>query len=311
LPATSGTAQNGALRVQGANGNSVLDIGADSFSSGSGWLQSTNRTNLSLTYPLLLNPRGGNLGIGIATTPGPELRTHILGTSGLPVTSGTAQNGALRIQGASGNSVLDIGADSSSTGNEWLQSTNRTNLGLTYPLLLNPRGGNVGIGTVTPTAKLDVNGDLNVTGNAVVSGNIAAKYQDVAEWVQARQLLAAGTVVSLDGTLTNAVAASRRAYDTHVAGVVSTQPGVILGEGGPGRVLVSTTGRLRVKVDASRYPIRIGDLLVSSNKPGVAMRSKPIRIGGKLIHRPGTIIGKALEALPNGSGEILVLVSLQ
>jgi hypothetical protein len=41
------------------------------------------------------------------------------------------------------------------------------------------------------------------------------------------------------------------------------------------------------------------------------MRSRPIRVGGKLIHRPGTIIGKALEALPAGQGKILVLVSLQ
>jgi hypothetical protein len=44
----------------------------------------------------------GNVGIGLT---GPELRTHILGTSGLPATSGTVQNGALRVQGASGNSV--------------------------------------------------------------------------------------------------------------------------------------------------------------------------------------------------------------
>jgi hypothetical protein len=29
------------------------------------------------------------------------------------------------------------------------------------------------------------------------------------------------------------------------------------------------------------------------------------------MHRPGTIIGKALEPLDNGVGEILVLLSLQ
>jgi hypothetical protein len=172
-------------------------------------------------------------------------------------------------------------------------------------------GGNVGIGTTTPSAKLDVNGDLNVTGNAMISGNIAAKYQDVAEWVQARQPMAPGTVVSLDSTRSNAVTPSRRAYDSLIAGVVSAQPGVILGEGGGGKVMVATSGRVMVKVDASKYPIRIGDLLVASNRPGVAMRSRPIRVGGKLIHRPGTIIGKALEALPNGAREILVLVSLQ
>jgi hypothetical protein len=172
-------------------------------------------------------------------------------------------------------------------------------------------GGNVGIGTTTPAAKLDVAGDINVSGNAVITGNIAAKYQDVAEWVQARKPIAAGTLVILDPALANAVIPSGRAYDTHVAGVISSRPGVILGEAGPGKVLVATTGRVRIKVDATRHPIQIGDLLVTSDKPGVAMKSQPIMIRGVRIHRPGTIVGKALEPLADGQGRILVLLSLQ
>jgi hypothetical protein len=171
--------------------------------------------------------------------------------------------------------------------------------------------GNVGIGTATPASKLDVAGDINVTGNAVVAGNIAAKYQDVAEWVQARQPLAAGTVVSLDQTRTNAVTPSAHRYDSRVAGVVSSQPGVILGVSGPNKVLVATTGRVKVRVNADRAPIHIGDLLVSSATPGWAMKSMPFRVNGKVMHRPGTIIGKALEPLAKGKGEILVLLSLQ
>jgi hypothetical protein len=34
-------------------------------------------------------------------------------------------------------------------------------------------------------------------------------------------------------------------------------------------------------------------------------------IGGRQLHAPGTLIGKALEPLPSGTGEILVLLSLQ
>jgi hypothetical protein len=75
--------------------------------------------------------------------------------------------------------------------------------------------------------------------------------------------------------------------------------------------MVATTGRVRVKVDATSAPIRVGDLLVTSDKEGSAMRSQPLDLGGTPIHRPGTLIGKALEPLAKGVGEILVLLSLQ
>jgi hypothetical protein len=74
---------------------------------------------------------------------------------------------------------------------------------------------------------------------------------------------------------------------------------------------VATTGRVKIKVDATRGPIHIGDLLVTSDVPGMAMKSEPVNIGGVQIHRPGTLIGKALEPLAKGKGEILVLLSLQ
>lgn len=179
--------------------------------------------------------------------------------------------------------------------------------------------GNLGIGTgaTAPTAKLQVQGNINVTGtgpnagNINISGTINAKYQDVAEWVESSQALGAGTVVVLDHTRSNQVVASSKAYDTRVAGVISVQPGIALGESGAGKVLVATTGRVKIKVDASAGPIQIGDLLVTSDKEGVAKKSEPISLGGVQIHRPGTLIGKALEPLAKGTGEILVLLSLQ
>ena len=85
----------------------------------------------------------------------------------------------------------------------------------------------------------------------------------------------------------------------------------MLGEAGDDKVKVATTGRVKVRVDATASPIRIGDLLVTSGKEGTAMRSEAVSIGGIEIHRPGTLIGKALEPLAEGEGEILVLLSLQ
>jgi hypothetical protein len=170
--------------------------------------------------------------------------------------------------------------------------------------------GNVGIGTNAPTEKLHVVGNATVSGN-FTAGNIAAKYQDVAEWVPTTESLAPGTVVVIEVSATNHVVASSRAYDTGVAGVISAQPGLVLGEGGDGKTMVATTGRVRIRVDATSNPIKAGDILVTSDKPGTAMKSVPVDIAGIQFHRPGTVVGKALEALPDGEGEILVLLSLQ
>jgi len=166
-------------------------------------------------------------------------------------------------------------------------------------------------GSFGPPTMSVTSSNVSVTGNISVSGNINAKYQDVAEWVPSSEQLAAGTVVVLDSTKSNQVTASTSAYDTRVAGVISSQPGITLGEKSDSKVLVATTGRVRVKVDASKEPINIGDLLVTSDVPGVAMKSEAVNLGCVQIHRPGTIIGKALEPLPKGKGEILVLLSLQ
>ena len=165
--------------------------------------------------------------------------------------------------------------------------------------------GRVGIGTLSPLSM------FHVAGDAKIDGNIAAKYQDVAEWVRTSDNPPPGTVVAIDLSESNRVVASATAYDMHVAGVVSAQPGVLLGEPGADKAKIAQSGRVKVKVDAKYGKIAVGDLLVSSPTPGHAMRSVPVEVAGVLMHRPGTLIGKALEQLTEGQGEILVLLTLQ
>jgi len=117
--------------------------------------------------------------------------------------------------------------------------------------------------------------------------------------------------VAIDTQDTNRVVASNKPFDTRVAGVVSRQPGIVLGEPGEGKAMIAHSGRVRVKVDANYGSIAVGDLLVTSPTPGYAMRSEPVNIGGTEMHRPGTLIGKALEPLSVGQAEILVLLTLQ
>lgn len=150
---------------------------------------------------------------------------------------------------------------------------------------------------------------LNVNGVIHATKVIGATYQDVAEWVPAVGELDPGTVVVLNHLHRNEVQQSSTAYDTGVAGVVSEQPGIVLGEGDEGKAQVATTGRVKVKVDATRA-IEIGDLLVTSDVSGTAMKSEPMAINGRKFHQPGTIIGKAFEPLSSGTGRILILLSL-
>jgi hypothetical protein len=86
------------------------------------------------------------------------------------------------------------------------------------------------------TLGTDTSDKLIVNGAIRAVSVIGATYQDVAEWVPATESIAPGTVVIVDANAVNGVAPSNRPYDTAVAGVISAQPGVLLGREGPPRV---------------------------------------------------------------------------
>jgi len=199
--------------------------------------------------------------------------------------------------------------------------------------------GPVGIGTTDPSATLHVIGsesnllalyDSTVPGNPVFkvekSGDVRADgtyycsdgsfhtgEADVAERINASEWVEPGNVVEIDPEHPGFFRKANSPYSTRVAGIISTSPGVVLGndfdatedDWDDNRPVLAIAGRVPVKATAENGSIQIGDLLVSSSVPGVAMK------GTDQLSCLGAVIGKAMEPLDEGSGVIMVQVMLR
>ena len=128
-------------------------------------------------------------------------------------------------------------------------------------------------------------------------------YADIAEMYQSTEKLVPGDVVSIDTTKDNAIVKTKVAEDTLVAGVISTEPGVLMNQNEKGYKL-ALVGKVPTKVCNEGGAIKRGDLLVSASIPGYAKKAGD-------NPKVGTVIGKALENLDSQKGTILVLVNLQ
>jgi hypothetical protein len=121
-----------------------------------------------------------------------------------------------------------------------------------------------------------------------------------------------GMVVCIDSKNPGQLAPCTRAYDPTVAGVISgaggVKPGMLMSQTGTkadGQHPVALTGRVYALADASNGPIEPGDLITTSGRAGYGMKATdPTR-------SRGAILGKAMTGLGEGTGLVLVLVSLQ
>ena len=113
-------------------------------------------------------------------------------------------------------------------------------------------------------------------------------------------------VVSIDDFTDAGVKQSDIAYDKNILGVITTQPGMILGSAmipeGTRPIYVALSGRVPVKVTTENGKIRAGDYITSSSIPGVAMKaikSGPV-IGQALSDFDGDGIGMVTLFIKNG-----------
>lgn len=148
------------------------------------------------------------------------------------------------------------------------------------------------------------------------AGSFAQLGFDVAELFDANEEVAPGDILSIDEN--GKLKKCDIAYDTKIAGVVSEAPAILF-EGSQLQIAptpfefqsgkkppVALVGRVRCNATTlDGGAIKVGDLMVSSNKSGYAMKADPANLGF------GMILGKALEPLEKGEGKIMVLVNLQ
>jgi len=214
------------------------------------------------------------------------------------IRSGGSGNEAIRIENSEG--YLDIQADNASM---FIVLNNATRM------VIDP-SGRLGIGTVTPTTLLDVNGEatvnvLNIRGGSDLSELFVINHSDP------KQILP-GMVTCIDPDDPGKLTLSKGSYSRTVAGVISgaggLQTGMTMSQAGTvahGEHPVALTGRVYCYVDATQNPVVPGDLLTTSDTPGHAMKVTDH------TRAQGAVLGKAMSGLKEGKGLVLVLISLQ
>jgi hypothetical protein len=174
----------------------------------------------------------------------------------------------------------------------------------------NTAGGNILIGQNNSVDKFRVDG----TGKGFFDGGTQTGGADFAESVAVlgdNLRYQPGDLLAIDPTGKRRLELSRDAYSTRVAGIYSTKPGILATTHAmddnhlAGEVPLAVIGIVPCKATVENGAIGVGDLLVASSRAGYAMK------GTDRSRMLGAVVGKAMQPLPNGSGVILVLVTLQ
>jgi hypothetical protein len=159
-PSTSGSSANGHFRLGATVGDHVLDFGLGASSTYS-WMQARNKTAYGTNFNLAINPNGGQVGIGTANPSSTLTVGNTGGTIGgeilLNPTSTQFEGGQIifkrSLQGSTVDWTVDQYGTNSSNARFRIFNGNSEMNGIS--ILEN---GNVGLGTATPSAKLNLDG---------------------------------------------------------------------------------------------------------------------------------------------------------
>jgi len=185
----------------------------------------------------------GNVGIGVVS---PLNKINVVDTGitgGAPLASGSAAdpNAVARFQ--AGAVAIDLGV--LANGNTWLQPRAAANYASNFDVILQPNGGNVGIGTSTPAAKLDVNGSIDAT-----SGTIPT--------------LVATTLITT-GTGTAAAPAIVPTGDTNTGVFFPAADIIAFSEGGTESLRINSSGNVSIGTATALSRLHVhGDLTMSN-----------------------------------------------
>jgi len=169
-----GSSGNAFVRFTDSDASADFSIGADDGSgAGPGAFILYDRSNSA--YRLMVDSSGKVL-VGTTSNSYNRGKFTVFGTPGNPATTGTnVDNVAIRVATTTGNSQsFDIGMYNSGDYGAWLQASNSGSLNNHSPIILNPNGGNIGIGTSAPltTLMLESTGGNLTSGNAIKSSTM-------------------------------------------------------------------------------------------------------------------------------------------
>ena len=177
---------------------------------------------------------------------------------------------------------------------------------------INRAKGNILVGAVgnndVPVFRVDGRGRVHANGGFWPFGADFAESMPV---TGDRSDYEPGDLLAIDPSSNRRLNLANSAYSTLVAGIYSTNPGVLASlykMDDPSlakEVPMAVVGIVPCKVSAENGAIEVGDLLVTSSTPGHAMKGTD---RSKML---GAVVGKALEPLREGTGVIQVLVTLQ